>query len=316
MPRPRLALRSPTGELLRNASGEVFAVEAPGIHLIQQAAPLRTNNSSEATPYGFTSDVRAGSLLTLQIANYLTGIDSITDTRGNTWQRAATNGDDSNFAEIWYAENAAPGPTTLTIRPVSTGLNYLSGILQEWGGVVSSGALDVIGASSGPPTSTSGPTTVTETLALLAVVADVGVNPTGYVVPTGWTLNDTAQNSTVDSGFLAAHMIATATGVQTATGWNPSATSSEAVIATFKAAYPNTAGDLSASRTETTTPTDTASATATKAATRTETTTPTDTAGATTARLASATDTTTPAPCPPRPRAPRRSPLRTRPLRS
>jgi hypothetical protein len=118
MPRPRLALRSPTGELLRNASGEVFAVEAPGIHLIQQAAPLRTNNSSEATPYGFTSDVRAGSLLTLQIANYLTGIDSITDTRGNTWQRAATNGDDSNFAEIWYAENAAPGPTTLTIRPV------------------------------------------------------------------------------------------------------------------------------------------------------------------------------------------------------
>jgi hypothetical protein len=295
MSRPRLALRSPTGELLRNASGEVFAVEAPGPHLIQRAAPLRTNNSSDVTPYGFAADVRAGSLLTLQIANYLTGLASITDNRGNTWQRAATNGDESNFAEIWYAMNAAPGPTTLTIRPTSTGFNYLSGILQEWGGMATSGALDATGLSSTGSVSTAA--TTTETLVLLAVVADVGVNPTGYQTPTGvgaWTLNDTAQNSTFDSGFLAAHLVASAAGVQTASGWNPLNTSSESVLAAFKAAYPEAPGDLNASRVEVVTPTDTANATATKTASRAEAVAPVDTSSASGAFSASAGDAVTP----------------------
>jgi hypothetical protein len=295
---PALVLRNSSGEVLRNSSGEALALEVPAIARVQIASPLRTQNSNNVTTYSFNSDVTAGSLLTLQIVNYPSAISSITDNQGNTWQLAVSRGDDSfNFADIWYAENAAAGPTTISIFPISTGFNYLSAILQEWEGVATSGALDAIGDSNGSTTSTSTATTVADTLVLLSVVADVGVNPTGYQAPTGdpsaWTLDDTAQDSTTDSGFLAAHYIASTTGTQTATGWNPLVTASDSVIAAFKAAAGGGGGgDFDGASTETAAAADTQAATMAATATRAETAAATDAPTAVLASTATRAETT------------------------
>src|SRR5688572_28858678 len=125
-------LRNGSGEILTDSSGNAFVINAASAFTRRAtsapASGLRTLGSGATSTYAFGAAVLAGSMLVLDIANYPSGIASVTDSLGNTWQKAVTFGDGGeNFAEIWWVASSAAGTPTLTITPTSTTDNYLSG---------------------------------------------------------------------------------------------------------------------------------------------------------------------------------------------
>lgn len=98
----------------------------------------------------YTSSVAAGSLLFIAHASEADGeISSITDTQGNTWQRAVADeslgGGTEGRGEIWYAMNANAGATTLTVN--LTAHNYQCVIIGEYSGLATTYALDTTTSS-------------------------------------------------------------------------------------------------------------------------------------------------------------------------
>ncbi|KQV85437.1 hypothetical protein [Rhizobacter sp. Root1221] len=205
----------------------------------KNSTPWRTLNSTGAQAVNaLPSAVTAGNCLTLQVGNYPAGIDTITDSQGNTWLQGRVNGDgDNNFIEIWYALNVAAGTTTVTVDALPGGDNdYFSGVLQEFSGVVLTSALRDSGASSISSVSSDGTSTQVGDLVLVGMVADAGANPLNFANPTGFTLDDVEQDSTTTTGYLASHMVATAAGSQATSSMNPSGYDVEAVMVVLAAA--------------------------------------------------------------------------------
>ena len=218
--------------------------------LVQTTAQLRTQESGASSNLAFGSNVTAGSALFLYVGNYPSGISSVSDSRGNTWQKADGVGDGGiNFGEIWYALNAAAGATTITISPTSGSGNYLTAWAQEWSGVQTSGALDRTGTATNTNTvSTSLATQQADELVLTVAVADAGAANINWGTPTDYTLVGRENDSNNYTGLQAAYRVVAATGTQSATHTvSGIATSAvDAVIATFRLASGGTAYTLTA----------------------------------------------------------------------
>lgn len=207
--------------------------------LVQASPQLRTQESGASSILALTSNVTAGSALLLVIGNYPSGISSVTDNQGNTWQRAVQVGDAGiNFGEIWYALNCAAGSTTLTITPTSTSGNYLTGWAVEWSGMQTTAALDRTGTGENAlSASTSAATQQAEELALTVSIADFGASALGWGTPAGYTLIGREGDSNNYTGIQAAYRVLSASGVETATHTAGFAGSSfDTAIATFRLA--------------------------------------------------------------------------------
>lgn len=217
--------------------------------LVQTTAQLRTQESGASSNLAFGSNVTAGSALFLYVGNYPSGISSVSDSQGNTWQKADGVGDGGiNFGEVWYALNAAAGATTITISPTSTSGNYLTAWAQEWSGVQTSGALDRTGTATNTNTvSTSLATQQADELLLTVAVADTGAANINWGTPTDYTLVGRENDSNNYTGLQAAYRVVAATGTQSATHTvSGIATSAvDAVIATFRLASSGGTGTLS-----------------------------------------------------------------------
>lgn len=197
-----------------------YTVTGASVALVQATPPLRTADSGGGATLAFPADVTAGNALILVVANYPSGISSVTDTGGNVWQQAVAAGDYSNnFVEVWFAESAAGGPTTLTITPASANSNYITARAMEWTGLVATGLLDA-GASATALDSlsvTSGSPAQAGELVVTAAVADFGDANLGFGVPADFTLLDRENDSNTYTGLQAAYRVDFTGGPVTAT---------------------------------------------------------------------------------------------------
>lgn len=239
-------LRNGAGEILTDSSGNALAINLPSAFVRRAAsapaAGLRTLGSGATSTYAFGAAVLAGSMLVLDIANYPSGIASVTDSLGNTWQRAVTFGDaGDNFAEVWWCASSAAGTPTLTITPTATSDNYLSGYLTEYtitgGGTVLLDRTGTVSSSGVTSTtvSTSAATTAADELAHTVAVVDASTPDAVFSLPADWRLVDVAQDSSTTTGYQAGEQFTPAAGVISVTHTHPGVSVGvDAVIATWR----------------------------------------------------------------------------------
>lgn len=208
--------------------------------LIQTSPALRTAGSGATATLSFSAPVTAGSKLILVVANYPSGLSSVTDTRGNSWTKAVAQGDDGdNYVEIWYADNAVAGSTTMTLTSAVSSDVYLSGMAMEWSGVAA-GAPTGKGSASQPPAiatsvtvSTAEALTSGPHLIVTGAVAEGGTEDFGWAAPSGYTRIDVQFDSWNYTGYQAAYRVAAVSGVQSATHGYGDYWPADAVIAAW-----------------------------------------------------------------------------------
>jgi hypothetical protein len=208
--------------------------------LLQTSPALRTQESGSTSSLAFGAPVSAGSKLILYVGNYPAGIASVSDNRGNTWARAVGWGDDGdNYVEIWYSDNAAAGPTTVTITPATSSGNYITAIAQEWAGVATgapqtTGAVSLDHGVSLDVLVTGSGTADAGSLVCTAAIAEAGSSNFGWSGPTpGYSLalreNDTNNFSGVQAGYL----VLPSAGVPEATHTSGDYYGKDAIIASW-----------------------------------------------------------------------------------
>jgi hypothetical protein len=216
------------------------------ISIIQQQSGSQSAGTS--FPLAFAAGVTAGDALIALIAlgSASAAVTSISDSKGNLWTKAVGAQAQSRDAEIWFAQNATAGATTVTLNLSASVAAALQLIEASW--IFTSVALNRIanisGSSKSPVTGTTATTTQANELA-------IGFATTGSLTAAsaGPTNSYTAlTNITTNVSLFGAYQVESVAGARstgwtlgTGTGWN-------GVIATFKAA----AGVVAATSSETT----------------------------------------------------------------
>lgn len=196
-----------------------------------------------------TSSVTSGSLLVLCIHWYQGGgtdlqISSISDSQGNTWVRAvrktdSRHGSHEDNNEIWYAQNAIAGSTTITpTLSASQDCYYTAGVI-EVSGMKTSGVLDVVGSNQGNgPTIevTASGTTSQDDAFLVSVAQGYDGDNLAYTVPSGYTaLYSEPDGGSTEPG-AAAYRIETVAATELASWSRSNVNEYTATIAVFLAA--------------------------------------------------------------------------------
>lgn len=198
------------------------------------------NNTNAQT---FGSDITAGNFIVLAItAGVAETIDSVVDTRSNSYTLVTSDASAERTTWLYYAQNIAGGSCTITVTFGSG--QFPDSIVQarEYSGLATSSVLDVsVSADSGTdyvnshPSGTTATTTQADELAI-AVVGSSGSTSPVFTVPSGYG------NLLEQDGFDAftysaiADRILTATGTQSATFGSTEFVRSQTILATFKEA--------------------------------------------------------------------------------
>lgn len=199
---------------------------------VQFTPLLRTIESAGASTLTFGSNVAAGHGMVLWMGNYPSGISTVTDSQGNTWNRYIQVGDGGiNYGEVWICQSAIGGANVVTVTPVAGSGNFLTGLVGEWDTEL--GALDQTGTGLGSSTATTGGSTgQAAELTIAFIVADDSADPCGFSTPPGFTLALEEQNSNTYTAFLGAYRVESATGVKSAAFGNTSGVSCDSGIVT------------------------------------------------------------------------------------
>ena len=206
--------------------------------LVQTASIVRSvGGSSVAT---FASAVAAGNTLIAVCSNYDGGFTSATGSRNGLLAAAVQEvRGTNNYLQILYRLIASSGTEAVTF----TGGSYIVGVVMEWSGIATSGALDATGTTTaGPVVTATTPNTTDADVVICGYVANQDSANIGYGTPaTGYTLADVNNNSATNTGYLAAWKVASGieTSSATASPANIPGTALDGVIATFKAASIN-----------------------------------------------------------------------------
>lgn len=196
------------------------------------------SNTSTVTNVTWDNDTTTGNLIVVVAVLIASGrtFSSITDSQGNTYQRAAQAASGSVRVEIWYAENITGGTTPTVTVNIAGGSSQNNVIIREYSGIVHSGSLDKnAGAVSAGGSANSGNTLAT-TQDLELVVGGLG-SISDPDVGAGYGNYDEQLSS--GSSFRAAieDKDQTTAQVQSA-GFTGTASNWGAAVATFKLLVP------------------------------------------------------------------------------
>lgn len=168
----------------------------------------------------------------------------MTDTRGNTYQLAATVSQTSDGHQIWpyYAENFAGGANTVTASVSGSPSGYVGFVIAEYSGIVTSGALDKTKTAIGSGTFLSTGSTATTSFSDELLVGYFGMSEggSGFSPTSGFELKGYLQHSQGgrnQSAFL--DRLVNSTGAYALTATTGSTEVYSGILATFKRApYP------------------------------------------------------------------------------
>lgn len=216
-------------------TGRAFAVcnlvTGSGIACVQTANGFV--GSSTGT-LAFGSNNAAGNTIIVATRGNIGNTSTPTDTRGNTYNIAATAnvllGGGPSTISVYYAFNIAAGANTVNFSGAASNQRVF---IAEYSGLTTTDPIDKSHSASGTSTTpASGATTTTAQAKELAFGATG--NSDGSVTPTagaGWTLEPT-----IDDFFAAEDQILSSTGTPNAT-WNAIVSAPwGSIVATFKAA--------------------------------------------------------------------------------
>jgi len=194
-----------------------------------------------STTLAYTSNLTAGNLCWLAHVQFQSGGNTIatptatshTFTQDGAAQAIGTQTRQQSF----YEQNTASGACTVTFAP-SSGTADLSLVVSEFGGMVTTGALDQFASGSGNSTSASSGTTGTRAQAdevLMGCMTHDGTNRT-LTEGGGFSLLQEHEGGSADMPIGTSYLIASSAGTDAAT-WTIGTGSVNwlARVATFKA---------------------------------------------------------------------------------
>ena len=220
----------PTG----NASTPSLSVNAttqpiPPIKLVQHGGIDCGTANTCALP--FTSSTTPGDLIVIGLRVWHGAAPlSLSDSSGNTYALAVTqfNSNDSHQLYLYYAQNIAGGPDTVTVTTGGTSPTIRMTAL-EYSGAATSGVLDRVASATGKGTAvSSGNVTTLFPIELLVGIA-TDANGATWTAGSTWSLRDAPGNRMADEDqviFSAGTSAATFT-TNTSDYWT-------AIVATFK----------------------------------------------------------------------------------
>ena len=161
------------------------------ITLVQHAG--RDAGATTSSSLTFASNNTAGNWLAVAIRAGRTGqVFTVTDTRGNIYRRAVQFDEtlDTVTLGLYYAENIASGPNTVTVTDTQTGGTMRFAIF-EYSGVATSNSLDGVAviAEGVAASASSGPVTTTANGDLILGVMSTA-NEATYSAGSGFTIQE------------------------------------------------------------------------------------------------------------------------------
>jgi hypothetical protein len=222
--------------------GAAFKAATPPVATNGLAQVATTYNSGATTSLSndFESANIAGNLIV--VGGYFGGNGqtlTVSDTRGNTYQLAATVSQTSDNHQIWiyYAENIGGGANTVTASvPVST--TDAAFFIAEYSGIVTSGALDKTSSAMGSGSSISTGNTAATSAANELLIGMIGMSAgsSGFNMFSGFEEKGFVKQGPGNNNNVAAlaDKLVTATGTYAATASSSGSEAWSGIIATFK----------------------------------------------------------------------------------
>jgi hypothetical protein len=195
---PTLTANGQTGTYLVTASVAGVSTPAsfsltnslPPIKLVQQAQ-IDSLIDIPSESVGFASPNTAGNWIGVAIfgGQSSTHTFTVTDTNGNTYQRALTMGQtaDNITLGMYYAENIKGGANQIKVVPDTSG--YIRIVIVEYSGVATSNSLDVTAAAQGNSVSPNSGTVTTTANGDLLWGASASADSEPFAGP-GYTLEE------------------------------------------------------------------------------------------------------------------------------
>ena len=173
------------------AVGCCFAEAEAAITLVQHAG--KDAGTTTSSSLAFVSNNTAGNFLAVAIRAGRTGQNfTVTDTRGNIYRRALQLDEtlDTVTLGLYYAENIASGPNTVTVSDTLTG-GTLRFSIFEYAGVATSNSLDgaAVTAEGVASSASSGAVTTTANGDLILGVMSTAEAAT-FTAGSGFTIQD------------------------------------------------------------------------------------------------------------------------------
>ena len=203
------------------------------ITLTQQAS---INTGGMSTPLAFPANNVAGNFIMVAArARFADQTFTVSDARSNVYRRALTvnNGTDDTLA-IYYAENIAAGPNTVTVA-VSTGPASIRLAIFEYAGIARANALDVTATAAGSSASPSGGSATTTAAGNLVIGAFSTQSGRTFTVGSGSTIR-AAVSAAPSTNLMVQDRIQATAGAVTATATLNTPDIWGAAIAAFKKA--------------------------------------------------------------------------------
>jgi hypothetical protein len=206
-----------------------------GVSLIQHTN--RDAGSVTSSSLAFTSNNVAGNWIAVAIRAWQAGPTlTVTDIRSNTYRSAIRFNEtvDGMTLAVFYAENIAGGPNTVTVSGVQSGGTLRFAIL-EYAGVATVNSLDVTAASQGTTsTPTSGSATTTSSGDLVIGLVSTA-NSRTYTAGAGYVIQDSVPAAPNTKVMVEDRRQSTAGPVSAGASLSSSDTWA-AVVAAFRAA--------------------------------------------------------------------------------
>ena len=171
------------------SNGVSFTVGAPPTSPITLTQHTSINTGGMSTPLAFPANNVAGNFIMVAArARFADQTFTVSDARSNVYRRALTvnNGTDDTLA-LYYAENIAAGPNTVTVA-VSTGPASIRLAIFEYAGIARANALDVTATAAGSSASPSGGSATTTAAGNLVIGAFSTQSGRTFTAGSGYTI--------------------------------------------------------------------------------------------------------------------------------
>ena len=194
------------------------------------------NTGGMSTTLAFPANNVAGNFIMVAVrARFADQTFTVSDTRSNMYRRALTvNGSTDHTLAIYYAENIAAGPNTITVA-MSTGPASIRLAIFEYAGLAQANALDVTATAAGSSASpSSGSATTTAPGDLVVGVFSTQSGRT-FTAGSGYTIRE-AVSAAPSTNLMVQDRIQATAGAVTATATLNTPDMWGAAIAAFKKA--------------------------------------------------------------------------------
>ena len=164
-------------------------VRSPGGITLSQRASIDGGTTTSAS-LAFSSNNTAGNFIAVAIrAGGSSQRFTVSDSRGNRYQQAiATNNGSDDTLAIYYAQNIAGGPNTVTVSDTVPGTMRFA--ILEYAGIAASNPLDVTVAAQGSGTNPSSGSVTTTGNGDLLLGAVTTANSPGFAAGSGYTIEE------------------------------------------------------------------------------------------------------------------------------